>query len=757
MNRSTRRPAMTIAVAVSILMAAAAFGQTTGQIEGTVFDQANAALPGVTVEVTSPALQGPRVEVTEANGSFRFVFLPPGSYTVRCSLSGFVTVEHDGIVVPLGRTVTLQVQIQPAFHDEVTVSGAPPAIDVRSSEVGANVDRDFFLSLPFERDFISIVQATPGTTTDGSGTVVYGSTGLENAYYIDGINTSDVVYRSQGRVLNFEFIGEVQVRTGGYAAEYGGSTGGVINVITRSGGNEFHGDVFGYYFSDALQSQPREGVETYHQEYITQYRSEYGGSYIVDAFRKADVGFDLGGYLLKDRLWFFAAYDWVAHDEDRKAPEDYSAYGGPAEGTIYVAEQTRQLWSTKLTWRAAANHSLILSAFGDPARLEGPVKSLSGEESTFLGYSEEGGDTWMLRWEGALGSRVVVEAQASRYRWAGGLGGAATAVPEVIDYTTPLYAATGVPSRSGGLGSYWDEEDVRDAGRLDATVFVGDLAGDHEFKGGAEVERLKIINKSYFSGAQIVQVWCARGYLTSAGCPAEWVMYQHELRLTGHPPGGLDDPDFTSYVTDVHTQKPKSLNPAAYIQDTWRVLPSLTLSLGLRWEQQRFYDSHDDLKLSLDDEWAPRIGFAWDVRNDGKAKLFGSWGRFYETAPLMLSYPLNDISTSVVFNRALHDVKCDPTLAGEPWFAPCGVVSGPREGQRMLDSGKVMAVLDIPPQLTDLAEPHTRLRWLRRYRKKPWVVYSQAPFAGPRKLLDYLKLKDADRYAKLIERLGLRR
>jgi hypothetical protein len=659
------RTSVLVVVGVSLLLAAAVVAQTTGQIEGTVVNQGGAALPGVAVEATSAALQGTKVATTDEGGKFRLVFLPPGSYVVRVALEGFTTVEQPDIVVPLGRTVTVAVQMQPAFSDEMTVTSVAPLIDVRAAEVGSNVTRASFLALPFERDFISVVQAAPGTTTDASGTVVYGSTGLENAYVIDGIRTNNLLDNSSLRTLNFEFIEEVQVKTGGYAAEYGRSTGGVVNVITRSGGNDFHGDVFGYYFDDSLQTGPSDEVEAY--------RRTYGGSYTVDAFRKADLGFDLGGFLLEDRLWFFAAYDFVANDEDQRVAKDFTGYGGPPEGQVYVREEERQLWSGKLTWRPGSNHSLILSAFGDPVTTEGPLRTLNGTESTFLGAFERGGDTAMLRWEGVLGASLVVDAQASRFTYRSSYPGINASEPFRVDFTTPQYAATGVPFRSGGFGGYNEHDLVRDSARLDAALFVGDLLGDHELKAGAEVERARWSRDLRYSGGQSVQVWCAVGYLTPDGCPSEWVVYGHSLLLSAEPPGGVDDPAFESYVTDVQSQAPSSDNPAAYVQDSWRVVPSLTLGLGVRWERQEFYDRHGDLKLALDDAWAPRLGFTWDVRNDGSTKVFGSWGRFYETAPLMLTATFNDNVGAFVGNRDPDGLTCDPTLAGEPWYMPCSV------------------------------------------------------------------------------------
>ncbi len=144
--------------------------QTTGQIEGVVVDQANAALPGVTVAATSTSLQGAMVAVTDTDGSFHLPLLPPGTYTVRCSILGFTTVERDGIVVPLGRTVTLHVQmVQSAVHEALTVTGTPPAVDPTSTEVGANLTPGFFMTLPLPRDYASVALMAPGTTSDGSG------------------------------------------------------------------------------------------------------------------------------------------------------------------------------------------------------------------------------------------------------------------------------------------------------------------------------------------------------------------------------------------------------------------------------------------------------------------------------------------------------------------------------------------------------------------------------------------------------------
>ena len=150
----------------------------------------------------------------------------------------------------------------------------------------------------------------------------YGSSGVENTFYIDGVNTTGVEYGFQGKELNFEFIQAVDIKAGGYEAEFGRSTGGIVNVITKSGGNEFHGDVFAYFDDDSLQSSPDPTVDL-------------GGQLV--GYSRQDFGADLGGYLIKDALWFFAAYDRVDNTDDRRLA------AGPQAGTVEQSDRTSDL------------------------------------------------------------------------------------------------------------------------------------------------------------------------------------------------------------------------------------------------------------------------------------------------------------------------------------------------------------------------------------------------------------------------------
>src|SRR4030095_4588815 len=234
-------------LAIAIVSAAAgglAFAQTTGDITGTVTDNSGAALPGVTCTATSPSLQGTRSSVTNNSGSYRIASLPPGTYKVSCALAGFAVVERTATVI-LGGTATVNQTLQISQKEEVVVSGQAPVVDTTNTTTGSNYSAKVMEKLPLGRNYANVVKMQPGVNEDtgdqqgrGLALSIYGSTSAENLFVIDGINTNSVVRGVQGKVINNEFIQEVEVKTGGYQAEYGRSTGGRIKLLKKSGGKE---------------------------------------------------------------------------------------------------------------------------------------------------------------------------------------------------------------------------------------------------------------------------------------------------------------------------------------------------------------------------------------------------------------------------------------------------------------------------------------------------------------------------------------
>jgi hypothetical protein len=327
---ASRRCLLLVVLLLTVAVPSAA--QTTGSIVGRITDEGGGVLPGVTVEAKSPSLQGTRTAVTDGTGSYRLELLPPGEYTVTFTLQGFATETHQGVAVGLDRDTTLNPSLRAAVAEEITVTTDVPVVDTTTTSLGSNLGTRAIETLPTARNYSSVVQITPGVSSDAhpensrqDSITVYGSTGAENVYYIDGVNTTGAEYGFQGKELNFEFIQAVDVKTGGYEAEFGRSTGGIINVITKSGGNQFHGDVFAYHDGDSQQSDAELVVST-------------SGTPL--GFTREDFGIGIGGYIVRDKLWFFAAYDRVKNTRDTSLPE-------PQAGV--VAESKEVWWPNRRT------------------------------------------------------------------------------------------------------------------------------------------------------------------------------------------------------------------------------------------------------------------------------------------------------------------------------------------------------------------------------------------------------------------------
>ena len=316
--KSAYRFTLALSVCLLLLVPVSVFAQTTGTVEGAVTDQSNAPLPGVTVELTSPNLQGTRTAVTSADGRYRFPSVPPGPYTVTAELAGFGKVQKRATVA-LDATAQVNLSLQLSTTAEITVTGEAPMVDVASTTQGSNYSAKVIEKLPVGRNYADIVFTQPGVQADFGETQgrslaisIYGSTSSENLFLIDGVNTTNVIKGFQGKDINSEFIQEVEVKTGGYQAEYGRNTGGVVNVITKSGGNEFHGGVFGYYNDTGMRADV-DVVQT--PDFTQQGDADQIPGVGPNSFLEKDVrqewGADLGGFFLKDKIWFFGAYDRV--------------------------------------------------------------------------------------------------------------------------------------------------------------------------------------------------------------------------------------------------------------------------------------------------------------------------------------------------------------------------------------------------------------------------------------------------------------
>jgi hypothetical protein len=587
---------------VLLLTAGSAFAQTTGGLSGKVTDSEGGLLPGVTVEVRSASLQGVRSDVSGADGTYRIPLLPPGTYDVRFTLSGF-NMSTRQVRVALDKDTALNVGLTLAsVTEEITVTAAGTLIDTSSTQIGTNIDARAIETLPTARDYASIVQVSPGVSTDanpsnsGQSTIsVYGSSGAENAFYIDGVNTTNMEYGFQGKELNFEFVQEIDVKTGGYEAEHGRATGGIITVITKSGGNTLTGDLFTYYDTDSFQSNAQDVVST-------------AGRTV--GFTREDYGADVGGFLLRDKLWFFLAYDSVQHSVDNELPE-------PQAGVVVGSESNRDLGSAKLTYNVAPNQSLVLTFLQDPRVDNGAINdanhSLNGQPSTYLGRQDLGGRDYALRYDGTVGSNWVFSAQGARHQEANSVG-PATSAGDAVQFRE----IDNNGFQRGGFGLVQKKEfDRRHYG-----ASAMRLLGRHELKAGLEYERDRAEVTKHMSGGQQVEVYA------NPVNPSKPI-YRHFYWTT---------PDATvgnAPLSELNAT-PEHKVTTAYVQDRWSLSDRLVLSYGVRWDRQQIIDSAGVVQIDLKDDYAPRFGFVFDPSGTHQAKVFGSFGRFYEEIPMDL-------------------------------------------------------------------------------------------------------------------------
>src|ERR1700681_3362836 len=247
---------MGMALCLAFLTASAgAQSSTTGSIEGVVTDPNGAAVRGAAVTVSSPNLISAQTATSKDDGRFQILNLPPGTYKISVDASGFGKYEKDEVVVNLGKTSSADTQLALATATAtVTVTGGA-AVDVTQTSTGSNVSTEQFSNFPTQRTVQGLFTIAPTVTRSGQRDAtgrdrdpsVSGSSGPESNFILDGVNTTDPAFGGSGANLPFEFVQEVEIKTGGFGAENGHSTGGIFNVITKSGGNEVHGDGFGYF------------------------------------------------------------------------------------------------------------------------------------------------------------------------------------------------------------------------------------------------------------------------------------------------------------------------------------------------------------------------------------------------------------------------------------------------------------------------------------------------------------------------------
>jgi hypothetical protein len=581
--------------------------------------------------------------------------VPPGIYSIKATLAGLGPGEKTA-TVSLDSTATVNFTLEVAAREEVLVSGEIPLVDVTSTTGGTNYVNRVIARLPVARNYAEIVRSNPGVSTDQGETqgrslalTIYGATSVENQWIVDGANTTNVIKGFQGKAINNEFIQEVEVKTGGYQAEYGRALGGIINVITKSGGNELHADAFVYYDSSGWKAAQK---VTEQDSIISSMR--------IDGYKRTDFGADLGGYFLKDRLWFFAAYDRV------QTPAKVSRYVSSVlvPNTMqFPLDSTDNLYSGKLTWNVGTGTTLVATVFSDPTVNSGAgaadpsqgrftTRLISNPDpGTWEATRRIGGTDYSLRGNQLFGSAALLSLQGARHedRYELEPSGEGSAV-SLRDFTcqggTPTKPCRVPPVPNfvtGGfgfvLGTTNRSTSTRDQYRGDLNLYIG----GHEIKLGGDYQDAKTKAVNSYSGGQLVTRFNERGQ----------VYYLH--RFFAASPTDLTPVD--------NAVNPRTKDLGAYVQDSWRLLPGLTVNAGLRWDQEDIRDYRSISVIKTTAEWQPRLGVVWDPMKDGKTKVYAFAGRFYYALPTDLSVRAYGAQTNVqTYNFDPVSVAQDPNV-----------------------------------------------------------------------------------------------
>jgi hypothetical protein len=344
----SRRKLAVVMLCFLLTAGATAIAQTTGNIRGTVTDETGAVLPGAAVTIYSDAIiGGSRATVTNEIGVYRFPSQAVGTYAVEVTVEGFETHRVENVEVAIGRTATINVPIKLAtLAESITVTSASPVVDVTQSGVSTSFKNEMVHELPTHRNFFDYIQISPGMSAIYSGTggadrtVAFGSNQQSNSWNIDGIETSSPETGSSWLEVNPDNIEEVKIMGVGAPAEFGNAIGAVFNVVTKKGGDDFHGGTAFFFQHDSLTDTnvSTEDLEFYGYEPFP---------FQLDKFW--DVTARIGGPVAREKAWFYASADVVRY-ASRQPGVDPSLFGSD----LYTNER----WDFKGTVRLAENHEL---------------------------------------------------------------------------------------------------------------------------------------------------------------------------------------------------------------------------------------------------------------------------------------------------------------------------------------------------------------------------------------------------------------
>ncbi len=448
--------------------------RVTGQIVGTVTDASGAVLPGVTVTLKGPAIVGSQTATSSEKGFYRFVALPPGAYSLSFALSGFGTLNREGIRAQVGGTTEENVSLKiSSLSEEVTVEGGAAVVDTSSNQVSTNYNQEWVKVAPTPRyTFFDLINAAPGvaqTSSDnGNRQSSFGSGTNENSYQMDGTDFTAPISGAAWPYPNTDAIEEIEVLALGAPAEYGNLQGAVFNIVTKQGSNTWHGDLNYYNQSDALTSRNTSPSEECGADDDCLARG--GCPYHRDQYH--DFTAQLSGPILKDKLWFFGSYQFQK--------DVFSPVGVPAE---FPSQGKNNRVFGKLNWQINSKHKLMFAYHDDFYNLPGQGDANTAPSAVAVNYGHNPSPN--LTYTAVLSDKTYVEA-----RYAGFYGHDQGKPNDGSGRVSPRYFDLDSGQITGGIYSWYDGKSNKTGVNAKVSHFADSfLGGSHDFKFGVQYNK----------------------------------------------------------------------------------------------------------------------------------------------------------------------------------------------------------------------------------------------------------------------------
>ncbi|WP_411833593.1 carboxypeptidase regulatory-like domain-containing protein [Pseudoxanthomonas mexicana] len=659
-GKTIRKAALCLALGACLgTMAPMAFAQS---VTGAVAGRANA---GDQITITNTATGASRTVTVGADGSYRLTQLPVGDYSLQVKREGSEVGSPLAVSVALGGTTTVNLGSEGNLVnlDAVQVIGSRVVnrVDVRSTESATNITREEIARLPVAQSLSSVALLAPGVVGGNAsfGGISFGGSSIaENSIFINGLNVTDFYRRHSFSTAPFAFFREFQVKTGGYSVEFGRSTGGVINAVTRSGSNEFQGGV-------EVTFEPNAWRSSFEDRYYADGTTNVRGSHDRNSFTKTNVW--ASGPVIEDRLFLFAMYE---HRDSN------SGYTNSAGSNWTDSRSDNGFWGAKLDWNITENHSLELTAFSDEGDVDNSQYSYNfdtatrGSAAPTESTSSSGGESGSIAYTGHFGENFTAKALYGINRSSSFVRSPVDGPCSWVTYNNASYGAVYRGMGSPTLGCHpgsnvVSHEDERKAKRLDFEWALGNhllrFGWDHELMTTDRVTFYPGDGKQYtaYGRTSATQV-LDNGTPLPAGVNAF-------LMARERADGGVFDIEASAW----------------YLEDVWSITPNLLLNLGLRMDTFDNKTAAGDSFIKLDKLVSPRFGFSWDMKGDGSTKLFGNLGRYYMPVTSIISY---NFAGGLLDERSFYVLdgwrqETNP-VTGAPYMAPIiGAQIGPVDDQ----------------------------------------------------------------------------